>query len=344
MKNILIKGLFVSASVIFITSSASAMTCTSLTKALSKGSENGEVLKLQQFLFDSGYLTTKPNGYFGDRTVMAVKKFQKEKGLAQAGTVGPLTRTKLKDMSCSSISMKAEVKLTPNEILAINRQKTHVLTGQNLKIQATPLSVNAGEPSVISWTSSANNGCYAKSVNGKDLDWMGTSIYNGKGNGNATVFPKATSDYSISCSSSDGQEEGSTVTVNVVGSAPYVSPVRINLYCNYIFDKSIYNQNIANGEDVMGNGVFPFVIITDDSNKDYAKVCSESFPKTVIVGTNKDGEGYAGCGYYLDISSRQQYMVFRSEIKTNQNTKCLRSLQLDMSKAVFQDFKIETSR
>lgn len=342
MKNILLKGLFVSASIIFITSSASAMACTSLTKALSKGSENSEVLKLQQFLFDGGYLTAKPNGYFGDRTVMAVKKFQKEKGLAQVGTVGPLTRTKLKNMSCSSASSKDEVKQVSKENLNISTQKTFVITGQNLKIQATPSSVNAGESSVISWTSSANSGCYAKSVNGKDLDWMGTSVYNGKANGNATVFPKTTSDYSIFCSSSDGQAEGGTVTVSVAGTAPYVPPAPVNLYCNYVFDKSIYNQNITNGEDVMGNGVFPFVIVTNDSNKDYAKVCSESFPKNVITGTNKDGEGYAGCGYYLDISNMQQYMVFRSEIKTSQKNKCLRTLQLDMSKAVFQDFKIET--
>ena len=57
MKNILIKGLLVFASVFLITSSVSALTCTNLTKTLSKGSENSEVLKLQQFLFDGGYLT-----------------------------------------------------------------------------------------------------------------------------------------------------------------------------------------------------------------------------------------------------------------------------------------------
>jgi peptidoglycan hydrolase-like protein with peptidoglycan-binding domain len=109
MKNIPLKGLFVFASVIFVTSSASAMTCTNLTKALSKGSENSEVLKLQQFLFDGGYLTAKPNGYFGNGTVVAVKKFQGASRLSQLGSVGPGTRGKVKEISCGNTSSTSVV-------------------------------------------------------------------------------------------------------------------------------------------------------------------------------------------------------------------------------------------
>lgn len=113
MKNILIKGLFVFASVIFVISSASAMTCANLTKNLSKGSENSEVLKLQQFLFDGGYLTVKPNGYFGAGTVTAVKKFQGANGLAQVGSVGPGTRGKIKEVGCGGVVIKKEVSAQP---------------------------------------------------------------------------------------------------------------------------------------------------------------------------------------------------------------------------------------
>ena len=104
MKNILIRGLFVSASIIFVAFPASAMTCTNLTKSLAKGSENSEVLKLQQFLFDSGYLTTKPNQSFESSTVIALKKFQGKNGLSQVGSVGPLTRSKIKELSCGKSS------------------------------------------------------------------------------------------------------------------------------------------------------------------------------------------------------------------------------------------------
>jgi peptidoglycan hydrolase-like protein with peptidoglycan-binding domain len=92
MKKYLLKGLLISFSVISLTSSVSAMTCTTLTKSLAKGSENSEVLKLQQFLFDKGYLTATPNGYFGGMTMSAVKKFQAANGLSQVGSVGPGTR------------------------------------------------------------------------------------------------------------------------------------------------------------------------------------------------------------------------------------------------------------
>lgn len=104
MKHILVKSFFVFGLIVLVTSLASAMVCTNLTKALSKGSENNEVLKLQQFLFDGGYLTVKPNGYFGNGTVAAVKKFQASNKLSQVGSVGVVTRGKIKDVSCKSIN------------------------------------------------------------------------------------------------------------------------------------------------------------------------------------------------------------------------------------------------
>lgn len=80
--------------------------CINLTKTLSKGSENSEVLKLQQFLFDGGYLTVKPNGYFGSGTVTALKKFQLTNSMSPVGSVGPMTRSKIKEVSCTSGSSK----------------------------------------------------------------------------------------------------------------------------------------------------------------------------------------------------------------------------------------------
>ena len=79
----------------------SAAPCLSLTKNLSKGSENSEVLALQQFLFDGGYLTIKSNGYFGAGTVTAVKKFQIANGMSPVGSVGIGTRTAIKKRSCA---------------------------------------------------------------------------------------------------------------------------------------------------------------------------------------------------------------------------------------------------
>ena len=118
MKNILLKGLFVSASIVFMIPSAYATTCTKLTKTLSKGSENSEVLKLQDFLFDKGYLTANPNGYFGEATRKAVLKLQRDAGLKLDGVVGVTTRrnilsgTCLKEELTNSSSVKSERVIT----------------------------------------------------------------------------------------------------------------------------------------------------------------------------------------------------------------------------------------
>ena len=70
-----------------------------LTKAISNdlsvGVEGDDVVNLQTFLEQNGYLVM-PNGvakgYFGGLTMKAVMKFQKDAGLPMVGRVGPLTR------------------------------------------------------------------------------------------------------------------------------------------------------------------------------------------------------------------------------------------------------------
>ena len=69
---------------------------TTLTKFLSLGSNDAEVLILQQKLRDLGYFTHAINtGYYGAATVEAVKAFQAANGLDVAGYVGPGTRAAL---------------------------------------------------------------------------------------------------------------------------------------------------------------------------------------------------------------------------------------------------------
>ncbi len=74
--------------------------CTSISEGLGIGSESPAVLSLQEYLYVKGYLQVAPNGYFGPGTYAAVVAFQKENGVTQTGTVGPLTREKLKANSC----------------------------------------------------------------------------------------------------------------------------------------------------------------------------------------------------------------------------------------------------
>ncbi len=66
------------------------------TIVMKKGDESANVKLLQQVLSDMGYLAEdKVTGYYGDVTEAAVKKFQKENGISQTGTVAKLTIEKI---------------------------------------------------------------------------------------------------------------------------------------------------------------------------------------------------------------------------------------------------------
>lgn len=56
------------------------------------GDENDEILQYQQKLNKLGYLTTKPDGKYGNDTVVAVKRFQENNGLISDGYMGPATK------------------------------------------------------------------------------------------------------------------------------------------------------------------------------------------------------------------------------------------------------------
>ncbi|WP_251425248.1 3D domain-containing protein [Veillonella agrestimuris] len=58
---------------------------------ISKGQQGHHVQKLQTMLAQQGFLKDSADGVFGTRTEAAVKKFQKSKGLAVDGRVGPAT-------------------------------------------------------------------------------------------------------------------------------------------------------------------------------------------------------------------------------------------------------------
>jgi hypothetical protein len=75
---------------------------------------NGEVSTLQDFLISVGFLKTQATGYFGLGTFSAVKQFQKSVGLSSSGYVGPVTKAKIKEMSCStSVSDQPTQKSVP---------------------------------------------------------------------------------------------------------------------------------------------------------------------------------------------------------------------------------------
>ncbi len=73
---------------------------------LAFGSENDQVLMLQEFLQRAGYLHANPNGYFGYATQQAVGEFQADNQISQTGVVGSATIDALNERLCdSNVSM-----------------------------------------------------------------------------------------------------------------------------------------------------------------------------------------------------------------------------------------------
>lgn len=62
---------------------------------LDKGDRGPQVYRLQSQLKQLGYLKTSATGYFGDQTLAAVQKLQKDYYLKPDGKVGPLTKNAL---------------------------------------------------------------------------------------------------------------------------------------------------------------------------------------------------------------------------------------------------------
>ena len=75
---------------------------TQITYTLQRGSESNEVYILQNFLINNGFLSTRPNGYFGSQTQYAVKLFQTNNGISRTGSVGPRTRDAINELLCDN--------------------------------------------------------------------------------------------------------------------------------------------------------------------------------------------------------------------------------------------------
>ncbi len=119
---------------------ASAASCTSLTKFLSRGSENNEVLSLQQFLYEGSYLLVKPNGYFGENTKKAVIAFQKNKNISTTGAVGPLTRAKINELSCNNATNQKEGSPSNSAAVPTPEKEKNIVVDQDQKV-VTPVYV-----------------------------------------------------------------------------------------------------------------------------------------------------------------------------------------------------------
>lgn len=88
-------------------------------KNMQYGAKGEQVIQLQEFLIDNGFLFTEPTGSFFSLTRRAVKEYQKSKGIAPTGFVGPITRAAMnKDMETSQIAGMGGIIELPETVVA----------------------------------------------------------------------------------------------------------------------------------------------------------------------------------------------------------------------------------
>ena len=98
---------------------------------LGYGDSGDDVLQLQNLLLKQGFLSTKPNGYFGPATKLAVQKFQKSHNIRQTGNIGPSTKDTLNSIPDSGATSSTKAQ----QILAI-QQAIQKLLAQVAQMQA----------------------------------------------------------------------------------------------------------------------------------------------------------------------------------------------------------------
>lgn len=77
-----------------------SITCVNLSRNLHRGMESVIVTQLQSFLQENGIFVDSPTGFYGDKTIEAVKVFQKNQNLTVTGMVYENTREAIRSMTC----------------------------------------------------------------------------------------------------------------------------------------------------------------------------------------------------------------------------------------------------
>lgn len=87
--------------------------CGALSRTISVGSRGDDVQSLQEFLRGEGFLSANATGFFGSMTAQAVAKWQASQGVPSVGSVGPMTRERIKIWCGGTVENAQRFSATP---------------------------------------------------------------------------------------------------------------------------------------------------------------------------------------------------------------------------------------
>lgn len=147
--------ILIASSLISVHVEAASVACTNLSYGLRYGASDsntdGEVSALQEYLASQGFLDSEPTGYFGGLTLRAVKSLQSSVGIESTGFVGPLTRAKIRELSCGNQGT-TYVPIAPTINTPINTGTVYsgnVNFGNNQYSQPIPVVVTVCAPGAM---------------------------------------------------------------------------------------------------------------------------------------------------------------------------------------------------
>lgn len=196
-KNILFFCFLVSFSVLIPKTVAATVGCTILASNLSLGDTNSgtgnQVYLLQNFLYGEGYLTSVPTGHFGSLTETAVKAFQTAQNISAVGTVGPITRSAIQRISCSSSLINNPPATTTstaqNYLVTSPSAGANLVVGQNLMIEWSGISNQTMVNVVLENANGGGAGYIASNLLGQNYYQWTVGNVSIEGNPSSTIPP-----------------------------------------------------------------------------------------------------------------------------------------------------------
>jgi len=155
---------------------------------------NEEVSAVQDFLQSKGYLNSEPTGFFGILTLKAVKDFQRANSINPTGYVGPLTKEKIKALTCDGtiVGGKDEYGCIPsagyswcqvkNKCLRVWEEKCEIVSSTNptISVVSSPqtLKINeTGKWTITASDSSGGNLSYSVKWGDENYKSSGTPVF-----------------------------------------------------------------------------------------------------------------------------------------------------------------------
>lgn len=185
---------------------------TQITRNLSFGSSNDEVYELQEILYQGGYLSAEPNGYFGYATKSAVKNFQYDNDISATGVVGKITRDVINNRFCNGVIGNYSHNYTNIGITYVGSQDPYVkvITPNNQGF------INYSTPSIgVSNTPNSTNNVYSITPSYTNTSATNASvIYNPSMGYTYGIVPQSGSVTITSPSANVTYNEGDTVYLN----------------------------------------------------------------------------------------------------------------------------------